>query len=155
MLYRIASASLPEGRIQGHTAKVIRRHLHRSEVVRKIGYFGKQNSFALEMLRCLRLQHSRDEFLTWQPGDKEPSRELEVIIAFGKVDSKEIEAQTKLGLIQMASAGYEEVDVEAATKFGVWVGSAPTTKTGNGESVAEVAVLRELREGCVPCFSGK
>jgi phosphoglycerate dehydrogenase-like enzyme len=110
----------------------------------KIGYFGKQNSFALEMLRRLRLQHSRDEFLTWQPGDKAPSTELEVIIAVGKVDSKEIEAQTKLGLIQMASAGYEEVDVEAATQFGVWVGSAPTTKTGNGESVAELAVLLML-----------
>ncbi|HUD54584.1 MAG TPA: NAD(P)-dependent oxidoreductase [Terracidiphilus sp.] len=109
-----------------------------------IGYFGKQNSFALEMLKRLRAEHSRDEFLTWQPGDKAPSTELEVIIAVGKVDSKEIEAQTKLGLLQMASAGYEGVDVEAATKFGVWVGSAPTTKTGNGESVAEVAVLLML-----------
>src|SRR6202041_2169470 len=34
--------------------------------------------------------------------------------------------------------------VDAATKTGVWVGSAPTTKTGNGESVAEVAVLLML-----------
>jgi lactate dehydrogenase-like 2-hydroxyacid dehydrogenase len=101
----------------------------------KIGYLGKQNSFAHEMLRRLQLENSQDEFLPWQPGDKAPSMELEVIIAFGEVDSKEIEAQTKLGLIQMGSAGYEGVDVEAATKFGVWVGSAPTTKTGNGESV--------------------
>src|ERR1700690_2026047 len=44
----------------------------------------------------------------------------------------------------MASAGYEGGDIEAATKFGVWVGSAPTTKTGNGESVAEIAVLLML-----------
>jgi lactate dehydrogenase-like 2-hydroxyacid dehydrogenase len=99
----------------------------------KIGYFGKQNSFALEMLKRRRAEHSRDEFLTWQPGDKAPSTELEVIIAFGKVDSKEIEAQTKLGLLQMASAGYEGVDVEAATKLGVWVGSAPTTNNVAGE----------------------
>ena len=109
-----------------------------------IGFFGKQNSFAQEMLRRLKLEESRDEFLTWQPGDKAPSTELEVIIAFGKVDSKDIEAQTELGLIQMASAGYEGVDVDGATKAGVWVGSAPTTKTGNGESVAEVAVLLML-----------
>ncbi len=34
--------------------------------------------------------------------------------------------------------------VEAATRFGVWVGSAPTTKTGNDESVAEAAVLLML-----------
>jgi phosphoglycerate dehydrogenase-like enzyme len=107
----------------------------------KIGYLGKHNSFGLEMLTRPQLEHSRDEYLSWQPGEKAPSTELEVIIAFGKVDSKEIDAQTKLGLIQMAYAGYEEVDVDAATKAGVWVSAAPTTKTGNGESVAEVAVL--------------
>ena len=110
----------------------------------KIGYFGKQSSFALEMLRRLQLDDPRDEFFAWQPGEKAPSTELEVVIAVGKVDSQEIEAQTKLGLLQMASAGYEGVDVEAATKLGVWVGSAPTTRTGNGESVAEVAVLLML-----------
>jgi len=110
----------------------------------KIGFLGKQNAFALEMLRRLQCEHPEDEFSTWQPGDKAPSTELEVIFAVGKVDSKEIEAQTKLGLIQMASAGYEGVDVDAATQAGVWVGSAPTTKTGNGESVAELAVLLML-----------
>ena len=110
----------------------------------KIGYLGKQNSFSLEMLRQLRLENSADEFLTWQPGDKAPSTELDVIIAFGRVASQDIEAQANLGLIQMASAGYEGVDIDAATKAGVWVGSAPTTKTGNGESVAELAVLLML-----------
>jgi lactate dehydrogenase-like 2-hydroxyacid dehydrogenase len=110
----------------------------------KIGFLGKQNAFALEMLRRLQCEHPEDEFSSWQPGEKAPSTELEVIVAFGKVDSKDIEAQTKLGLIQMASAGYEGVDVDAATKAGVWVGSAPTTKTGNGESVAELAVLLML-----------
>jgi phosphoglycerate dehydrogenase-like enzyme len=110
----------------------------------KIGYLGTLNSFALEMLRRLRSENSWDEFVTWQPGDDAPSLELEVIIAFGKVDSRDIEGQTKLGLLQMASAGYEQVDVDAATKAGVWVGSAPTTRTGNGESVAEVAVLLML-----------
>jgi phosphoglycerate dehydrogenase-like enzyme len=110
----------------------------------KIGFLGKQNSFAREMLRRLKSENTGDEFLIWQSGDKAPSTKLDVIIAFGKVDSKDIEAQTKLGLLQMASAGYEGVDVNAATKAGVWVGSAPTTKTGNGESVAEVAVLLML-----------
>jgi phosphoglycerate dehydrogenase-like enzyme len=110
----------------------------------KIGVLGKQNAFALEILRRLQCEHPQDEFSAWEPGDKAPSAELEVIVAFGKVDSKEIEAQAKLGLIQMASAGYEGVDIGAATKAGVWVGSAPTTKTGNGESVAELAVLLML-----------
>jgi len=44
----------------------------------------------------------------------------------------------------MASAGYDGVDVGAATKAGIWMSSAPTTKTGNGESVAELAVLLML-----------
>jgi len=74
----------------------------------KIGYLGKQSSFALEMLRRLQLENSRDEFLTWQPDDKAPSMELEVIIAFGKVDSKEIEAQTKLGLIRWPPQAMKE-----------------------------------------------
>jgi phosphoglycerate dehydrogenase-like enzyme len=110
----------------------------------KIGFLGKQNAFALEMLRRLRYEHPDDQFSSWQPGEKAPSTELEVIVAFGKVDSKDIEAQPKLGLIQMSSAGYEGVDVDAATKDGVWVGSAPTTMTGNGESVAELAVFLML-----------
>jgi phosphoglycerate dehydrogenase-like enzyme len=110
----------------------------------KIGFLGKQNAFALEILRRLQSEHPEAEFWAWQPGDKAPSSELEVIFAFGKVDANDIEAQTRLGLIQMASAGYEGVDVAAATKAGVWVGSAPTTKTGNGESVAELAVLLML-----------
>ena len=110
----------------------------------KIGYLGKRTSFALEIFRRLKVDHSDDEFFAWQPGENAPSTELEVVIAFGKVDSRDIEAQPKLGLLQMASAGYETVDVAAATKAGVWVGSAPTTKTGNGESVAEFAVLLML-----------
>jgi len=110
----------------------------------KIGFLGKQNSFALEMLRRLQCDHPEDQFSAWQPADKAPSTELEVIFAYGMVDRKEIEAQTKLGLLQMSSAGYDGVDVDAATKAGVWVASSPTTKTGNGESVAEHAVLLML-----------
>jgi phosphoglycerate dehydrogenase-like enzyme len=110
----------------------------------KIGFLGKQNGFALEMLRRLQCEHPQDEFFAWQPGDRVPSTEVEVIFASGKVGSEEIEAQTKLGLLQMVSAGYDGVDVLAATKAGIWVASAPTTKTGNGESVAELAVLLML-----------
>jgi phosphoglycerate dehydrogenase-like enzyme len=110
----------------------------------KIGFFQKQNAFALEMLRRLRSEHAEDEFSAWQPGDHPPSTDFEIIFASGKVDAKEIEAQTSLALLQMTSAGYDGVDVDAATSAGIWVASAPTTKTGNGESVAEHAVLLML-----------
>jgi phosphoglycerate dehydrogenase-like enzyme len=120
------------------------RHLMGARCMMKIGYRGKQDSFAMEMLRRLRLEHSQDEFLSWIPGDAPPSSDMEVLIATGKIGSAELDEQPKLGLLQMASAGYEEVDLDAATRAGIWVASAPTTKTGNGESVAEFAVLLML-----------
>ncbi len=110
----------------------------------KIGYLGKQDSFAVEMLKQLKAGNSQDEFLTWMPGYKAPAMDLDVLLAIGKVGAAELEGQTRLGLLQTASAGYEGVDVEAATRAGIWVASAPTTKTGNGESVAEFAVLLML-----------
>ena len=110
----------------------------------KIGYLGKQDSFAVEMLRGMKAGNPQDEFLTWPPGEKPPARDLEVLLAVGKVGVEELDGQTKLGLVQTASAGYDGVDVQAATNAGIWVASAPTTKTGNGESVAEFAVLLML-----------
>ena len=56
-----------------------------------------------------------------------------------KSNTKDIEAQTKLGLIQMASAGYEGVDVSEATKAGVWVGSAPNGVKGYGHDELKLA----------------
>ncbi len=110
----------------------------------KIGYLAKQDSFAVEMLKQLKAGNSQDEFLTWLPSEKAPAVDLEVLLAIGKVGAAELDGQTRLGLLQTASAGYDGVDVEAATKAGIWVASAPTTKTGNGESVAEFAVLLML-----------
>jgi len=110
----------------------------------KIGFLAKQNGFAVEMLRRLQSEHPEDAFSRWQPGENAPSTELDVMIAVGRVGAKEMGVQTRLGLIQMGSAGYDGVDVEAATGAGIWVASAPTTRTGNGESVAELAVLLML-----------
>ena len=110
----------------------------------KIGYLGKQDSFAAEMLRQIKARNSQHEFLMWLPGEKAPSLDIDVLFAVGKVGTSEWEGQTRLGLVQTASAGYEGVDVEAANKAGIWVASAPTTKTGNGESVAEFAVMLML-----------
>ena len=110
----------------------------------KIGYLGKQDSFAAEMLRQIKARNSQHEFLMWLPGEKAPSLDIDVLFAVGKVGTSEWEGQTRLGLVQTASAGYEGVDVEAATNAGIWVASAPTTKTGNGESVAEFAVMLML-----------
>jgi len=110
----------------------------------KVGYLGKQDTFAIEMMRQMRARHSQHEFLMWLPGEEAPSLDLDVLVAIGKVGPSEWEGQKRLGLLQTASAGYDGVDVEAATEAGIWVASAPTTKTGNGESVAEFAVMLML-----------
>jgi phosphoglycerate dehydrogenase-like enzyme len=110
----------------------------------KIGYLGKQDTFAIEMIRQMRARHSQHEFLMWLPGEEAPSLDLDVLVAIGKIGPSEWEGQKRLGLLQTASAGYDGVDVEAATEAGIWVASAPTTKTGNGESVAEFAVMLML-----------
>jgi D-3-phosphoglycerate dehydrogenase len=110
----------------------------------KVGFLARQDSFIAEMLLKLKARRAQDEFLFWKQGDKAPAADLEVVISNGKVGAEQLQGLAKLALLQTASAGYESVDVEAATRLGIWVGSAPTTKTGNGESVAEFAVLLML-----------
>ncbi len=110
----------------------------------KIGYLGKQDAFAVEMLKQVKAANVEDDFVDWAPGENPPALDLEVLFATGKVGEADLKSQTQLRLLQTASAGYDGVDVEAATAAGIWVASAPTTKTGNGESVAEFAVLLML-----------
>lgn len=107
-----------------------------------IGYLGMSHSFGLEMIRRLRLKLLGDTFI--ECGETGASGELDVLLAVGTVKSEVLKSQPRLGLLQMASAGYDGVDVEAATSEGIWVASAPTGQTGNGESVAEHAVLLML-----------
>jgi phosphoglycerate dehydrogenase-like enzyme len=109
-----------------------------------IGFLGMNNSFSLEMVKRLQSQLPADTFIEWPPEDKSSHTELDVLLATGPVKEDAFDAQPKLGLLQMASAGYDGVDVEAATDAGIWVASAPTGQTGNGESVAEHAVLLML-----------
>ena len=108
----------------------------------KIGYLGMKHSFSLEMVKRLQSTCTNDAFVEWTPEDK--AAKLDVLLATGPVTREAFEAQPRLGLLQMASAGYDGVDVDAATRAGIWVASAPTGKTGNGESVAEHAVLLML-----------
>ena len=109
-----------------------------------IGYLGMKNSFSYEMVQRLKAQLPEDTFIEWQPEEQASEAELDVLLATGAVKQDAFKSQAQLGLLQMASAGYDGVDVDAATDAGIWVASAPTGKTGNGESVAEHAVLLML-----------
>ena len=109
-----------------------------------IGYLGMKNSFSLEIVKQLRQKYTGDTFIEWPAEGADAKAELDLLIAMGPVKPEVYKNQARLGLLQMASAGYDGVDVDAATEAGVWVASAPTGKTGNGESVAEHAVLLML-----------
>jgi len=110
----------------------------------KVGYLGQRDMYSQELVRQLRATHPGDEFLEWRPGAAAPALDLDVLIVVGPAGAREFEGQTKLGLVQTASAGYERIDLAAATAAGIFVAPAPTTRTGNGESVAELAVLLML-----------
>lgn len=57
-----------------------------------------------------------------------------------RVDAELIEG-AGFGLVQEFGAGVDNIDVEAATKAGVWVCRLPSDLTHNADSVAELAIL--------------
>jgi len=69
---------------------------------------------------------------------------VDVIVPYmAVIDASIIRAGT-FGLIQQFGVGLETVDVETATREGVWVARIPSTGTGNAESVAEHALFLML-----------
>ena len=50
----------------------------------------------------------------------------------------------RFGLIQQFGVGLDTVDIEAATRYGVWVARVPSSLSGNAASVAEHALLLML-----------
>lgn len=119
----------------------------------KIAVLSKPSEFAGKVLERLRGAGTGDEFLAWTVGAAAPAGDLEVLLTMGAAGGEEFAGQPKLGLVQTLSAGYDGIDVEAATAAGVWVSYAPSERTGNGVSVAEFAVMlllaaaRPLRQG--------
>ncbi|MBV8222242.1 MAG: 2-hydroxyacid dehydrogenase [Candidatus Eremiobacteraeota bacterium] len=69
---------------------------------------------------------------------------VDVIVPYmARIDARIIDAGS-FGLIQQFGVGLEGVDVEAATRAGVWVARVPGAGTGNPESVAEHALFLML-----------
>ncbi len=66
-----------------------------------------------------------------------------VLPSVASIDSKII-ASGNFGLIQQLGVGVDSIDLEAASKAGVWVANVPGAGSGNAESVAELAVLLML-----------
>lgn len=70
--------------------------------------------------------------------------EADVIIpTISRIDSDIIE-RGRFGLVQQFGVGLDTVDIEAATRCGVWVARVPSSVSGNAVSVAEHALLLML-----------
>jgi phosphoglycerate dehydrogenase-like enzyme len=63
-----------------------------------------------------------------------------IIPSVAKIDAEIIE-KGAFGFIQQLGVGLDTVDIDAATKYGVYVSKVPGAGSGNAESVAELAVM--------------
>jgi phosphoglycerate dehydrogenase-like enzyme len=63
-----------------------------------------------------------------------------IIPSVARITSEIIERGT-FGFIQQLGVGLDPVDIDAATKYGVWVARVPGAGSGNAESVAELAIM--------------
>ena len=69
---------------------------------------------------------------------------VDIIVPYLAVIDDRIIRAGSFGLVQQFGVGLETVDVDAATRAGVWVARIPSAGTGNAESVAEHAMLLML-----------
>ncbi len=106
-----------------------------------VAVMAAENAYNKKMLDALRAKLPEVTLLPWKSGDKAPADNVEVLLAMGAVMREDMEALPGLALLQTLSDGYDSVDVKAATELGIWVSNGPAEITGNGDSVAEFAVL--------------
>jgi phosphoglycerate dehydrogenase-like enzyme len=66
---------------------------------------------------------------------------VEALMTAGGVIDREVLESSSVGFVQTIGTGYENVDVPAATRLGVWVAHMRASATGNAESVAEHAIF--------------
>jgi phosphoglycerate dehydrogenase-like enzyme len=107
----------------------------------KIAFLHTENFFTSELLQRFRTSLASHEVVEWIGGQDAPAFDFDVLLAIGNVGRELLLDQPKLALIQTASDGYEEVDIDAASELGIWVSYSPADVTGNATSVAEFAVL--------------
>jgi D-3-phosphoglycerate dehydrogenase len=107
----------------------------------KIAVLHDESAYAASEFEHLTARLSDHQLVTWHPGKPPPASDFQILLSAGEVDRRLLESQPQLELVQTTSAGYEGVDVEAASTLGIWVSFAPSGETGNAISVAEWAVL--------------
>jgi len=110
----------------------------------KIAFLISAGRFPSGILQELSAQLPQHQLIHWPRGESSPATDIEVLLVLGEVTAAQMAGQTKLALIQTVTAGYEEIDIDAANNLGIWVSFSPSDVTGNAASVAEFAVLLML-----------
>jgi len=107
----------------------------------KIAFLHAEKEFNDDFYQKLKAVLPKHDLLPWETKAEPPAEDFEVVVVMGKFTREQMKTQPKLKLIQTASAGYDGIDVDAATELGITVAFAPSGETGNAISVAEFAVL--------------
>jgi phosphoglycerate dehydrogenase-like enzyme len=107
----------------------------------KIAFSHPKNDHATLLFGRLTASLAGQELLSWPRDEAPPANDLRILVALGPVRGEQLESLSRLELVQTFSAGFESVDLEAASRLGIWVSNAPAGPTGNAASVAEFAVM--------------
>ncbi|MBX9667009.1 MAG: 2-hydroxyacid dehydrogenase [Candidatus Obscuribacterales bacterium] len=93
----------------------------------------------VERLRTLLPEH---EILCCHPSATEDSLDgVDVVIPSVAQINERVLERGSFGLVNQLGVGLDNVDIEVATRCGVWVARVPGAGSGNAESVAELAVM--------------
>jgi phosphoglycerate dehydrogenase-like enzyme len=72
------------------------------------------------------------------------AQQVEVIVPLIAPVTEDALASPRLRLVQQFGAGLDGVDVDAASRHGIYVANVPSGETANADSVAELAILLML-----------
>jgi phosphoglycerate dehydrogenase-like enzyme len=106
-----------------------------------IAFLHIESVFTNEMFGRLKSRLSDHRVTFWTAGQAAPAQDFDVILGVGKIGREQMASQPNLALVQTLSAGYEGIDIAAASELGIWVSYAPSGPTENAVSVAEFAVF--------------
>jgi len=100
---------------------------------------------ATKIVELLRVELPEDEIFECGSGEViDFAQRVEVLVPLIAPVTEEALASPRLRLVQQFGAGLDGVDVEAASRHGIYVANVPSGETANADSVAELAILLML-----------
>jgi phosphoglycerate dehydrogenase-like enzyme len=100
---------------------------------------------ATKIVELLRTELPEDEILECSSEEvADFAQRVEVLVPLIAPVREQALASRRLRLVQQFGAGLDGVDVDAASRHGVYVANVPSDETANADSVAELAILLML-----------